>query len=1363
MLAKDHKMKDLWQPEMSSAGSKAAMKAHREGGNLDLWHPSASSAGNSAAVLAMRNKGLSPQVDRGITDTARTNSLLAATKSHNMGRQRSGSTPVGPPAAYPDSGNSAKNALNAATVSHRLSTRNAPEGWDSEANQAARIKNSNMDPKMFGEHPPVQPEVDEQKHQAALRASAVSMAKQMYDYQNRAATPSDDSSPVGPASAETAHKRNQSSTSNQPDLKQEAMKYIHLQDAAYKLAQERLAKVESEMNGPGRYREYYGYPDQSPKKSRLTIRGRGRKRASSEGDNFDNSDDENQARRIRSQMTQLSTAKSTVDDSQRQEDRARLLAAAEKRVHTRMHDMDEKVFQETGKVSQSMMDDWEAKALEKAEKDREERDRHPGKTHIGGGKWMDQADIEAIAAARLKPTLDEITDTAEKRRAHDEEIRRQRDEQETARMEQKIKDEQTKEEFKQMKGTFYHSSFREQHANIFLEEDKMKNEQTKAEFRRIKGTCCQSSFRKLSANDFLEQDKAAARKEKEERKAVERREKEEADERAGEREVANMERKMKDDQKKEEFETVKQERKRKDQEMKAEFKRIKGTLCQSAFQPQRTNNFLEQDKANARKEKEERKAAERREKEGTKVRKSEDARKSREAKTDETAAVAGGAALAEVASKVKTDDEEVIHDDTHAEPQEETTKDMKEEPIVEPTEKPTEEPKEMTREATKEETTPETKEKQGGRGMFDKIVKKLKGRDDEGKQADEPETAEGKRSVEDTTKPSTDVDDKADEHDERAAIPAVAAVGVGGAAAAGGTEEERATKEEEAPSTPVEAAAGSPVATADSSPEAARGISDEQAREGQADDEDSDDEVERKPKQAALALAGAASLGAGVAGTVAAGRGRRGKDDDAQSSEVSSLSTDDDNEHNELAPVTSPEHDGSYNFAMPSPTTERKKPDLERHISTIGSSGSNSEELEDSDDDIYSLGEGKQTYLNYAGVTDENRESESVEVREEPVMGPAPVEEKPAMVPPPVEKEPVTAPAPVEEKPVMVPPPVEEKPVTAPAPVEEKPVMVPPPVETPVDDKAPVTPEPQSPVSEKLVEENALVTPEPQSPVSPLRGEEERKILIVNQGAKPGSPHMDVGQRAAIGESSSATPESRAAIAESSATPPTVKTGPRDDAPTTSQKENKDKDKGVRGFFRKLTGRQENKLQKSKGRAVSGTSSDKSEKAFQGGAKYTDAKADTKDKDDTITPVTTTSAGKAGDDNVTPEHVGTDGAIGDSKHISGVEGNARASSPSSFKRYEHDLNDLDDVSSSGAEEEDLSRGRGGPLGRTLGLATGKEGESKGLEPTQSRATGDEQFEEARDTFDESLAPPPAFAGQAKTESPSRETRFREQL
>ena len=85
--------------------------------------------------------------------------------------------------------------------------------------------------------------------------------------------------------------------------------------------------------------------------------------------------------------------------------------------------MDDKVFQETGKASPHQKEVWEKQAREKAQRDSDQRMENVGKVHIGGGKYLDQSEVDAIARARLQPTLDDITEKAEKQRARDEEIR----------------------------------------------------------------------------------------------------------------------------------------------------------------------------------------------------------------------------------------------------------------------------------------------------------------------------------------------------------------------------------------------------------------------------------------------------------------------------------------------------------------------------------------------------------------------------------------------------------------------------------------------------------------------------------------------------------------------------------------------------------------------------------------------------------------------------------------------------------------------------------------------------------------------------------------------------------------------------
>jgi hypothetical protein len=460
VLAKDYKGREIVRPDGSSAaGSRAALLAHQKGADLNLWQPTASKDGNSAATLAMGNKNLSPQLDRGYTAQGKSNALLAATKSQKDTRTRGAAPPAVQPDLYPDQSNSARNALSAATaVAGRNSMRSpqppakSPEPQYSDpAMQAARIQNigKNVAPEMWGDRPPVEIELEEQRQKAALRASAVSMAKQMYDYQNRAALTSD---PSGHAGATAAQARAPASQAK-PDLKTEALRYIHLQDAAKKLAQERLDKMDKDLE-PTKYREHYGY-DAQPHRNRLSMRGRPRQRAASEqAQDDDSSSDDERARRVRRQMAQLNNATADVDAKKKDADRKALLAAAERNVHKSMDTMDEQVFQSTGKISQAKMDEWAAKAREKAQKDAELRGQNHGKTHIGGGRFMDQAAIEAIAQSRLQPTLDQINDTAEKKRAKDEEMRLDKEEQERQKRTEKQKHKEEKDEQKHIKREF---------------------------------------------------------------------------------------------------------------------------------------------------------------------------------------------------------------------------------------------------------------------------------------------------------------------------------------------------------------------------------------------------------------------------------------------------------------------------------------------------------------------------------------------------------------------------------------------------------------------------------------------------------------------------------------------------------------------------------------------------------------------------------------------------------------------------------------------------------------------------------------------------------------------------------------------
>ena len=454
MLAKDYKPAPLWQPELSSAGSKAALLATKEGGDVKIWRPEANEAGNSAAGQAMRMKGLSPQLDYGHTEDGGKRAMMAATQSMASSRRRAGSTPVEPPSSYPDSKNSAANALKAATSVSRGSpqrTSATPTGSTINAGKIHNAAVTNLSREMYTSHPPVAPEVEERNRQAGLRASAVAMAQQMYNVQQRAieAAAIDQNAADSRYGAAHAHNRPPSSMS---DESHPAPQYANLQEAAQRLAAERLAKLHDEHAA---YRTYYG--TQQPQQGRrLSIRGRNRRRASSDGQVDEN--DETRSRQIRSEMSLFSDKLAQVDNKKRQKDRDSLMTAAKRNVEARIHGMDEKVFNETGKVSPAMMAEWEAKARAKADADSSARMVNHGKVNIGGGRYMDQAEIDAIAAAKVQPTLDEVTLAAEKQRARDEELRQQQLERERIAREkeedQRERDAKTKEAWKRFKGKF---------------------------------------------------------------------------------------------------------------------------------------------------------------------------------------------------------------------------------------------------------------------------------------------------------------------------------------------------------------------------------------------------------------------------------------------------------------------------------------------------------------------------------------------------------------------------------------------------------------------------------------------------------------------------------------------------------------------------------------------------------------------------------------------------------------------------------------------------------------------------------------------------------------------------------------------
>jgi len=432
-------MAPLWQPEQSTNGAKAALLAHRDGGKVEIWKPEASAWGNSAANQAFKKDragGLSPQLDYGHTALGRQGSLMAATGAMSTSRKRAESTPI--PSAfvarYPDEANATANALSAATSASKNRKRTNVT-WEGGA-----VPFTTMSREMYTSNPPVAPEVDEQNRQATLHASAIAMAKQMYNHQQKQI----DAASAAHRGAMAAHHRRPSSVESTDEV--QPMRFNNLQEAAQKLAQERLAKLHDEHAKNREYRDYYGSTPQT--QSRLSIRGRTRRRASSDG-TMD--EDREQSNKIRAQMSLFSSNISQVDAKKRQQDREALIAAAQRNVTKSLHGMDEKVFADTGKVAPSLLSEWEVKAHAAAQAKSDTRMENYGKVNIGGGKFVNQSAVDLVAQRNVQPVLDEINEKAEAERERVAVAKLEQEKQARKSAEQKAREREKKEIDKKLK------------------------------------------------------------------------------------------------------------------------------------------------------------------------------------------------------------------------------------------------------------------------------------------------------------------------------------------------------------------------------------------------------------------------------------------------------------------------------------------------------------------------------------------------------------------------------------------------------------------------------------------------------------------------------------------------------------------------------------------------------------------------------------------------------------------------------------------------------------------------------------------------------------------------------------------------
>ncbi|KAK1783593.1 hypothetical protein QBC45DRAFT_91878 [Copromyces sp. CBS 386.78] len=431
---------EVSQPKSNAAGSQAAISALRaaqrqqkqifqQKQQQQAQHQQPKPAldtstwGNSAANLAFKGHkspttSSTPTVQETQGSALTRQASLRAARDAVAGRRprsRSQPQPTTDNTAYPDKENAASNALSAATKSMR------PHSIRS-TDEAGAVPYTTMSRQMFTSRPPVKPEVDEKSRQDVLQASALAMAKRMYTQQQKMI---DQSKQVQGRRSSFERHGTGDPTANNDDVERTPAVYNSLQDAAYRLAQERLAKLHDEHQKNREMQEYYtGVPPSSTQVNNAgafgTIRNKlTRRRSSSDGDIVVN--DRQRSQHIRKQMSLFNTKIAEVDEQKRARDREALLQAAQRNVKARLQGMDEKLYAEKGvMIPHTSKSHWEVKshaaAQARFDASNSRRPMDADQTDIGGGKMVDRAEVEVIAAKRVQPLLDEMNDHAERER-----------------------------------------------------------------------------------------------------------------------------------------------------------------------------------------------------------------------------------------------------------------------------------------------------------------------------------------------------------------------------------------------------------------------------------------------------------------------------------------------------------------------------------------------------------------------------------------------------------------------------------------------------------------------------------------------------------------------------------------------------------------------------------------------------------------------------------------------------------------------------------------------------------------------------------------------------------------------------------
>ena len=405
---------EVWKPTAQPAAERAAFHARDFRAPDALYVAKPTSVGHKAASSAIRDRrsitssppaplDMEPEqlADLQRRASQREKALLAATGAYNSSRRRAGTAPSKPSASVSHQ----PLAASAASASRETAAAEPPDPAPEDFNlsmEASRLQHmTNTDPQLYTSNPPVDIEGEEEKRKKNVqRAAVISMARDMYDITEAKGGGGEQPGPAVFA-AQRGQKRMQprkSSYQSDPNALKQA---IGLQEAAQKRAQEKLALMHDEAAA---FQEYYGTAPQP-------ARGLGSRKRRTSSDT-----DVEQSKEIRKQMSSLRFKLDAVDEK-RERDRNLLMEAARRNVDAAIHDMEKRVYYETGRIPSSLQREWEEEAEERMKKEQQEvREQHPDRVNIGAEQFVNMSDVEALARSRVQPTLDEINDNAEDHR-----------------------------------------------------------------------------------------------------------------------------------------------------------------------------------------------------------------------------------------------------------------------------------------------------------------------------------------------------------------------------------------------------------------------------------------------------------------------------------------------------------------------------------------------------------------------------------------------------------------------------------------------------------------------------------------------------------------------------------------------------------------------------------------------------------------------------------------------------------------------------------------------------------------------------------------------------------------------------------